>query len=251
MDRSRSFAAGFLFALLLALLQWAIPAFGVPAYMLPTPLHVLQRTLDPESRLLFHFGITVVEALMGFALGGVLGFLLALLFVHIPPLETALYPWVVLLQTIPLVVIAPLFVLWFGNGWFSRALMAALFALFPILVNTTRGLRAIEPATLDLLQAYGATPWQLLRFVRLPSCLPFLFAGLRVGATMAVIGAIVAEMTGSSQGLGYLVTVSSYHLETDLTFAAAFAAAILGMSLYLMLVWVERRLIFWQKESDI
>ncbi|GAB4210170.1 MAG: ABC transporter permease [Roseiflexaceae bacterium] len=240
-------AAATVFLLCLALLQWGVPALGIPFYILPTPTQVFMRAFDPEHRLAYHFGITTAEALGGFVAGSLCGFLLAVLFVHVRLIEDALYPWAVVSQTVPLVAIAPLLVLWFGNGMLSRAAISALFTFFPVLVNSARGLRLTDQATLDLLRSYGANRWQLFWTLRVPQCLPFLFTGLKIGATLAVIGAIVGEFAGAGAGLGYLITISTYYLETDLTFAAVGLASLLGVGLYLLLLGLEHWLVFWQR----
>lgn len=242
-------AATLVFLLVLALLQWGVPALGIPAYILPTPAQVLRRAVDPERRLAYHLGITALEGISGFVAGSLAGFLLAVLFVHAPPLEAALYPWAVISQTVPIVALAPLLVFWFGNGLLPRAAIAALFTFFPVLVNSTRGLRLDDQATLDLLQSYGANRRQLFWTLRVPQCLPFLFTGLKIGATLSIIGAIVGEFAGAAAGLGYLITVSTYYLETDLTFAAVSAASLLGIGLYVILLGLERSLVFWQRPS--
>lgn len=242
-------AAALVFLLCLAALQWGVPALGIPAYILPTPSQVLSRALDPERQLAYHVGITALEGISGFVAGSLAGFLLAVLFVHARPLEAALYPWAVVSQTVPIVALAPLLVLWFGNGLLPRAAIAALFTFFPVLVNSTRGLRLSDQATLDLLHSYGANRRQLFWTLRVPQCLPFLFTGLKIGTTLSIIGAIVGEFAGAAAGLGYLITVSTYYLETDLTFAAVSAASLLGIGLYVILLALERWLVFWQRPS--
>ncbi len=233
----------------LAVLEWVIPVLGIPAYILPRPGQVVVRLFDPQANLLVHLGITALASVGGFVAGGVLGFGLAVLFVHVRPLEDAFYPWVVVVQTVPLVAIAPLLVLWFGTGIMSRIVMAALFTFFPVLVNTARGMRQAHPATLDLLQSYAISAWQRFWVLRLPNSLPFLFSGLKVGSTLAVAGTVVAEFEGAGQGLGFVITVSSYHLETDQTFAAVVLTALLGMSFYALLAALERWLVFWQETA--
>ena len=242
-------AAAAVFLLCLAFLQWGVPALGIPFYILPTPTQVLVRAFDPERQLSYHFGVTATEALGGFIAGSLFGFLLAVVFVHARLVEDALYPWAVVSQTVPLVAIAPLLVLWFGNGMLSRAAISALFTFFPVLVNCTRGLRLTDQATLDLLQSYGASRWQLFWTLRVPQSLPFLFTGLKIGATLAVIGAIVGEFAGAAAGLGYLTTISTYYLETDLTFAVVSVASLLGIGLYLALMGLEHWLVFWERPS--
>lgn len=243
-DRWSSIA---IFAVILAFLQWGVPALGVPSYILPTPLRVLARLADPQSDLLVHFGVTTLEGVGGFIIGSLAGFGLAVLFAHMPAVRHALYPWAVVSQTIPLVALAPLLVIWFGNGIWPRMAMSALFTFFPVLVNATQGLRLADRETLDLLHSYAITPWQLFWTMRLPNSLPYLFTGLKIGATLAMIGAIVGEFAGAARGLGFVITVSTYHMETDQTFAAILAASLPGVCLYMLLVGLERRLVFWHE----
>jgi ABC-type nitrate/sulfonate/bicarbonate transport system permease component len=233
--------------LVLALLEWGVPALGIPPFVLPPPSAIAAEMFDPASNLHYHFGVTALEAVSGLLIGSLLGFLVAVLFVHVPPIEDALYPWVIVLQTVPLVAIAPLLVIWFGNDMLSRAVMAAIFAFFPVLVNAVRGLRQADAATLELLQSYAATRWQLFWTLRLPNSLPFLFAGLKIAATLAVIGAIVGEFAGADRGLGFAITVSTYYMNTARTFAAVVYASLLSISMYLLLLLLERKLVFWQK----
>lgn len=246
----RYVAAALVFLAVMICLQWGVPALGVPSFILPQPTAVLARMVDPESHLLVHFGITAIEGIGGFLLGGVIGFVMAMIFVHVRPVEMALYPWVVVLQTVPLVAIAPLLVIWFGNGIFTRIIMAALFAFFPVLVNVMRGMRQCDRATFDLLQSYAISRWHLFLALRLPNSLPFLFTGLKIGSTLAIIGAIVGEFAGAGAGLGFAINVSTYYLKTDQTFAAIGMAAILGIALYWLVALLERRIIFWQEPLE-
>lgn len=244
----RSFQVLLLFLAILAFFEWGVPALGVPQYVLPTPTRVVARLFNPTSDLAFHAGITALEGIGGFVVGGLLGFGLAVLFVHVPTLEDALYPWAVVSQTIPLVALAPLLVIWFGNGMLPRLGMSALFTFFPVLVNATQGLKVTDREMLDLLHSYAITPWQLFWKLRLPNSLPYLFTGLKIGSTLAIIGAIVGEFAGAAQGLGFVITVSTYHMETDQTFAAIAVASVIGIGLYLALAFLEKRVVFWQEK---
>ncbi|NJL33006.1 MAG: ABC transporter permease [Chloroflexaceae bacterium] len=221
----RYMSAFLVFLATLAFLQWGVPALDIPPFILPTPTAVLAAGFDPESTLAYHFGITALEAIGGLLIGSVLAFLMAVLFVHVPPLEDALYPWAIVLQTIPLVAIAPMLIIWFGNGMLARMVMSAIFAFFPMLVNSVRGLRQADRATLELLQSYAVSPWQLFWTLRMPNSLPFVFTGLKIASTLAVIGAIVGEFAGANKGLGFAITISTYYLRTDRTFAAIGCAA--------------------------
>ncbi|NJP04411.1 MAG: ABC transporter permease [Chloroflexaceae bacterium] len=240
-----------LFLLLLISLQWLIPALGIPFYILPTPSSVFERLLNPDLQesMLPHAGSTALAGMGGFLIGSTVGFGLALIFVHVPLIEQTFSPWVVALQTVPLVAIAPLLLLWFGNGLLTRMIMAALFTVFPVLVNAVRGLRQANPATQDLLQSYAISNWQRFWVLRLPNSLPYLFTGLKIGSTLAILGAIVAEFEGADQGLGFVITISTYYLDTPRTFAAITLASLLSLSLYLLLTGLERWIIFWPEPA--
>jgi ABC-type nitrate/sulfonate/bicarbonate transport system permease component len=237
-----------LFLAMLGALQLALPALGVPPYLLPTPARVLARLLDPRGGLLDHLAATAAAGTGGLIIGAGAGVALAALFVVARPVERAFYPWVIVSQTLPAAALAPLLTIWLGNGLAPRVAMAALFAFFPVLVNTAQGLRRISAEQLDLLRAWGATPAQVFRLLRAPACLPSLFAGLKIASTLAVVGAVVGELSGSSSGLGYVISIATYHLQTDRVFAAITLAAGLSLSLYVAIVAAERRLVFWQHD---
>jgi ABC-type nitrate/sulfonate/bicarbonate transport system permease component len=238
-------AAAALMALVLLGLEWALPALGVPAFLVPPPSRVLARLLEPGTTLYGHALATASAAMLGLGGGALFGIALATLFVHVRALERVLYPWVLVSQAIPAAALAPMLTIWFGNGLAPRAATAALFAFFPVLVATVGGLRRLAPEHLVQLRAWGATPWQTLRFLRWPSALPMVFSGLKVAAALAVVGAIVGELAGASRGLGYIVTVSVYRLQTDRVFAAIVLAAALSLSLHVLITLMERRVVFW------
>ncbi|WP_238613374.1 ABC transporter permease [Candidatus Oscillochloris fontis] len=246
---ARYLPALFLFLVLLVLLQVGLPALGVPHYLLPTPSRVWARLTEPGSGLAAHLWATAQAGVGGLLLGSVGGVALAILFVAIRPLERAFYPWVLVSQTLPSAALAPLLVIWLGNGLAPRLAMAALFAFFPVLVNTTQGLRQITPEQRDLLRAWGASSVQTFRLLRIPAALPALFAGLRIAATLAVVGAIVGELAGSSEGLGYVISIATYHLQTDRVFAAVVLASGLSLLLSVLLHIAERQIVFWHTEG--
>ncbi len=237
-----------LFVALLGALQLALPALGVPPYLLPTPARVLARLLDPSSGLFGHLAVTAAAGISGLIIGATAGVALATLFVAVRPVERALYPWVIISQTLPAAALAPLLTIWLGNGVAPRIAMAALFAFFPVLVNTAQGLRRISAEQLDLLRAWGASPAQIFRLLRVPACLPTLFASLKIASTLAVVGTIVSELAGSSNGLGYVISIATYHLRTDQVFAAITLASSLSLVLYVGIVAAERQVVFWQHD---
>lgn len=238
-------------AALLAGAEWLLPALGVPAYLLPPPSRVLAHLLDPASALLPHLAATAAAALIGLSAGVLIGGSLAITFAQARPLEDALYPWVLVSQALPAAALAPLLTIWLGNGLAPRAAMAALFALFPVLVSFSQGLRRVAPEQLALLRAWSATPWQTLRYLRLPAALPALFSGLRVAAALAVAGAIVGELAGAGRGLGFVITVAAYRLQTDRLFAAVALAAALSLALSAAFSALERRIIFWAAGDEM
>ncbi|WP_041470406.1 ABC transporter permease [Chloroflexus aggregans] len=233
---------------LLAVLEWGLPAAGIPAYLLPPPSRVIIAALQPEVRLAYHTIATAGAALLGLAVGTLISFIVAVAFLFSRPLEDALYPWVLLGQSLPSVALAPLLTIWLGEGLAPRAAMAALFAGFPLLIATISGLRRPAPEQLAMMQAYGASQWQILRMLRLPAALPFIFSGLRVAGALAVIGALVSELAGAGRGLGYLITTSTYRLATDRAFAAVAAAAGLALALHGGFLWLERTIVYWERD---
>lgn len=233
---------------LLAALEWGLPAAGIPTYLLPPPSRVIAAAFQPEVRLLDHTLATAGAALLGLAIGGLIAISLAVTFLFLRPLEDALYPWVLLGQSLPSVALAPLLTIWLGDGLAPRAAMAALFASFPLLIATISGLRRPAPEQLAMMQAYGASQWQILRMLRLPAALPFIFSGLRVAGALAVIGALVSELSGAGRGLGYLITTSTYRLATDRAFAAVAAAAGLALALHCLFLLLERAIVYWERE---
>ncbi|MFQ3663737.1 MAG: ABC transporter permease subunit [Chloroflexaceae bacterium] len=246
---ARRYAAALtLMLIILIALEVGLRAFQVPAYLVPPPSRVLARLLAPGD-LLGHAGATATAASVGLVAGTLAGFGLAVAFVHLRLLEDALYPWVLVSQAVPAAALAPLLAIWLGDGLAPRAAMAALFAFFPILVATTRGLRDVSPEHLALMRAWGASPWQTFRHLRLPASLPALFSGLKIAAALAVVGAIVSELAGSGRGLGFVVSIAAYHLRTDRIFAAVIIAAAISLGLHGLLVLAERFIVFWRRQG--
>jgi len=163
-------------------------------------------------------------------------------------LERMLSPFLVSSQAIPVVAIAPLLVIWFGPGIFSKILICALIVFFPVLVNTVVGLRAVPESLKDVMKSMRATPVQILRYLEIPAALPIFLGGLRIGATLSVIGAVVGEFVGANHGLGFLINVARGQYDTALVFSAVFTLVILALSLYGMVVLLETIFLKWQKK---
>jgi NitT/TauT family transport system permease protein len=227
-----------LVALVVLLVAWESIARGlsIPAYLLPPPSAIAIAASRELPDLTSAAVVTGRAALYGFLLSAVLGALSAVVLSTSRTLERALYPYTVFLQTVPIVAIAPLLVLWFGAGLKAVAVSAFIVSVFPVIANTLAGIRGVEPALRDLFRLYGASRLDTLLKLELPSALPSLVTGLRVAAGLAVIGAIVGEfVAGFSEGgagLGILVLSSYRQLRTDLLFAAVLFASGLGLLLF-------------------
>jgi NitT/TauT family transport system permease protein len=226
------------------LLAWQalVVGLGIPEYLLPTPL-VIVTTI--ERSLLVEISYTAGEALCGFVIASALAFVGAVLFVRFRTIEQGLFPLAITLKTTPIVAIAPLLVLWLGTGWWSKVAAAVLISFFPVLVNTVKGLKAPEADFQDLFRTMRADPAQIFRKLRVPYCLPYFFSALKISSSLAIVGAIVGEFVGAEHGLGYLIVISSAHLETPTVFQAIGAAATIGIAMFYILEFIERRVVFW------
>jgi len=234
-------------------LGWDLAArFGeLPAFILPSPASVWTRFLRSlvDGLLLTHSLITLLEVLVGLLAGVFFATLIGYLVAKSRLLENLLSPYLVASQAVPLVAIAPLLIIWFGPGMFSKFLICALIVFFPVLVNTVVGVRAVPPALHDLMRSLRATRGQILLKLEIPAALPVFLGGLRIGATLSVIGAVVGELVGSDSGLGYLVNVGRGQYDTALVFVAIFTLIFLALALYGLVAWAEKKLLIWQENS--
>jgi NitT/TauT family transport system permease protein len=241
-------------SLLILLLVWQLVVWfgGFPAFILPSPVQVWARFIQAvkSGTLLNNTLVTLSEVLAGLALGvsvaSVLGYLLA----RSLHLERLLSPYIVASQSIPVVAIAPLLVFWFGPGIFSKILICALIVFFPVLVNTVVGVRSVPEDLRDLMRSLRATRWQTLKNLELPAALPVFLGGLRIGATLSVIGAVVGEFVGAKSGLGFLVNVGRGVYDTALVFVAVFTLIAMALILYGIVSLIEKRLLKWQQQPE-
>ncbi len=238
-------------SLLAGLLAWE--AFArlnrYPAFILPLPGQVWARLLTAlgDGSLTRHSLITLSEVLAGLALGFVLASSIGYAVAKSPALEKALTPYLVASQAVPIVAIAPLLIIWFGAGQTSKVLICALITFFPILVNTILGVRSVEPDLRDLMRSLKATPWQTFIKLELPAALPVLLSGLKVGATLAVIGAVVGEFAGADRGLGFLINIGRNQYDTALVFVGVAALVGMALMLYGSVALLERLLLKWKR----
>jgi NitT/TauT family transport system permease protein len=234
-----------------ALVGWHMVASlgGYMAYLLPGPAQVWSRFLSAllDGRLLYHTAITLGEVLAGLALGVMAASTLGYILAKSQSIERFLSPYIVASQSIPIVAIAPLLVIWFGPGLSSKVLICALIVFFPVLINTIVGLRSVPDELRDLMRSLRATTWQTFKHLEVPAALPVFLGGLRIGATLAVIGAVVGELVGADRGLGFLISVGRGQYDTALVFVAVFALVGMAMALYGVVVLIEARLLSWQQ----
>jgi len=191
------------------------------------------------------------EIIGGYVLGAALGIGLGIAISQYPLLDDVLYPYIVALNSVPKVAVSPLIVLWFGLGFQSKIVIAALVAFFPLLVNVSLGLRSADPEQIDLMRSLTASRWQVFTMVQLPSALPSIFAGLEVAIVLSVVGAIVGEFVGAKEGLGYFIQLSNALVDTAGMFAAFILLALMGWLLNQVVKLVARKVAFWQRSTVI
>ena len=238
--------AALLFLLVLVAWQLAVVLLDVPAYMIPSPTEIAGELVIEGPDLVNDLGWTMLEAVLGFLVGSSIAIITAVAFVHVPIVERAAFPWAIVLQTLPIIAIAPLLSIWFGFGLVPKVVIAAIICFFPVLVNTTRGLRSVSAEAFELMSVLSASKRQILWRLRVPSSLPYVFAGLRIAATLSVIGAIVAEFSGGSdRGIGFVIVQAAYRLDTRLMFAAIVLSCLGGILFFGFISWLERRSLRW------
>ena len=221
-----------LFAVLLGAWQMAGPVFGIRAYLLPGPLSVAQAAIDPAIPWPLHVWITTVEIVGGFVLAGAGGVALGVAIAWSPVTARALVPFLVFVNTLPKVAVAPLFLLWLGYGVVPNILIAALIGFFPVVINTAVGLTQVDEELLDLGRVFGAPTWKVFVTIRLPNALPYILSALKITATAAVVGAVVGEFVASQSGLGNVIVNAQTNLNTPVAFAALVWISVVGLALY-------------------
>jgi ABC-type nitrate/sulfonate/bicarbonate transport system permease component len=217
--------------------------------LLPSPWEVANSVVDNAALFARNAVVTLTEILLGFTLGAVAGIGLAVLLTYSLLAERAVYPWLVASQMVPIVAVAPILVVWFGFTIVPKVIVVALVCFFPIVVNTIDGLKAVDPEMVRLMRTLGMSRPRIMRSVRVPSALPYLFSGLKVAMALSVIGAVFGEWVGASEGLGYLMLALNNQLATVDLFAAVLVLSIMGIVLFFLVGLVERLVIPWHHES--
>jgi NitT/TauT family transport system permease protein len=228
-----------------ALVAWQ----DYPPFILPSPVLVWQKflTMTADGSLWLHIGVTLVEIALGLLIGLSAAFGLGYLLGKHHTLERIASPYIVASQSIPIVAIAPLVVIWMGSGLASKVAVTALITFFPALIATIVGIRSVDPDLHDLMRSLRASRWQLFWKLELPAALPMIFGGLKLSATLAVVGAVVGEFMGANAGLGYLVNLGRGLLDTPMMFVAILLLVVIAQTLHFAVAALEARLLRWQK----
>jgi NitT/TauT family transport system permease protein len=238
------------FVALIGLWWAAVDVLKVPAYLLPPPQDVLPRIFSSRLSLWNHSLVTLQEIILGFGLSVVTAIPMGLLIALSPAAKRMLYPFLMFIQLVPKIAIAPLFVVWVGFGMTSKVLLTLLLTFFPLLLASIAGFQILDQRLLYLTRSLGATFWQTFRYLRFPAALPVIFGGLKTSATIAATAAIVAEFVGANKGLGYLLLQATGTLDTTYVFAILFLLTIIGLALNSIVELVEYFMAPWRRAHD-
>jgi NitT/TauT family transport system permease protein len=238
------------FAALLALWQLAVSGLGIREYLLPGPLAVWRALSFSEIPWLTHLTITSLEIVGAFALAGGAGVALGVAIAWSPLLARALVPFLVFVNTLPKVAVAPLFLLWLGYGILPNMLIGALIGFFPVVINTAVGLTQVDDDMLDLGRVFNAPKWKVFAKIRIPNAFPYILSALKVTATAAVVGAVVGEFVASQKGLGYVIVTTQASMNTPVAFGALVWISVVGLALYGAVVLAARVIAPWAEVTD-
>lgn len=227
---------------------WELSVFilKTPVYILPAPSRVVQTLFSNVDTFSQATMLTLAEAMIGLLIGAIAGILLATILTLLPGIEDGVMTLAILIKSTPMVAIAPLLTLWLGFGILPKIIITALMSFFPVLINVLSGMQRVDSALMDLFKSWNASRWELFRFLRAPSAIPYLFTALKITGPLSLIGAVVAEWTGASGGLGRTMWLAYTNLNLPFLFAAIFILAAAGMVLYRFITWAEKKAVFWQ-----
>jgi NitT/TauT family transport system permease protein len=243
--RRGSAASVALLIIFLAAWEWGPSLLGIPPFIVPPASMVYQEFIRMLSvnHLMFHTGVTAIEVLAGFALGSLLGAVFGYVLGISPVAEFALSPYILALQIAPKVAFAPLFILWMGFTIYPKILVAILIVFFPVMVNVLTAIRGIDPDLINLARSFTATRSQVFWKVEFPSSMPPMFASLRIGATLAVVGVVVGELVGGNAGLGYLLSFGEGQANTPMVFVCILMLTLIGGIAYIGVIAIEQRVL--------
>ena len=230
--------------------SWSIKTFSIPAYLLPGPAAVFGRVVSDAGMLWHHSMVTLTEIVLGFGLTVLGAIPLGLLIALSPLAKQVLYPPIMLLQLVPKIAVAPLFLVWLGFGIESKVVLTVLMTFFPLLLASISGFQILDTRFLYLTKSMGATTWQTFRYLRVPAALPVIFAGIKTSATIAATAAIVAEFVGANEGLGYVLLKGTSTMDIELTFAVLVVLTIIGIVINYAVEFSEWLMTPWQRDGQ-
>lgn len=245
LKRRGAIASVMLFVVFLAAWQWGPGLLGIPSFIVPPLSTVANEAVRMwhVNGLLYHTGITSAEVIIGFILGSLLGAFFGYVLGMSPTAEVALSPYILALQIAPKVAFAPLFILWMGFTIYPKILVAILIVFFPVMVNVLTAIRTVDPDMINLARAFKASRVQIFWKIEFPASLPPLFAGLRIGSTLAVVGVVVGELVGGNIGLGYLLSFGEGQANTPMVFVTILMLTLVGCVAYLLVILTEQRVL--------
>lgn len=236
--------------LILAAWEVAVRWLKIRSILLPAPSEIAETMVRQWSLIASHLWPSLYLTVCGFALSVIGGVLVAILITYSSILRKGFYPVIVVSQVIPKIAIAPLFIVWFGTGTVSSLLLAVLIAFFPMTINATMGFQSIDDDIHRMARTFMASRWQVFWKIRMPNALPYIFGGMKISITLAIIGVIVSEFVASQEGIGYLIKLAGGLLDTPLMMAAITALSLSGLALYGLIALAEHRAVYWQEPSD-
>ncbi len=238
------------FVAIVALWEGLIAAFKIPVYVLPSPASIWLAIGNNPGSLFSHAGITLFEAIAGFVIGSLMGALLGTVFAYSKIVARGLLPYVIAANTIPVVAVAPIIIIWFGHGLGSKVAVTAFLSFFPLALNMMKGLQSYDRTIMDVFHIAAATGPQRFFKMRLPSALPYVFVGLKLNVTFSVIGAIVAEFVQADKGLGFVIMTSYRTLAMPRLWAAMLMSALIGIAFFALIALLERILVPWHSSAQ-
>jgi NitT/TauT family transport system permease protein len=236
---------------LLVLWEAAVRGLHIRSIILPPPSEIFLTMVQRRDLLLTHLWPSLYLTIVGFCLSVVGGIAVAILVTYSTIMRKGFYPIIIVSQVIPKISIAPLFIVWFGTGTVSELLLAFLITFFPMTINSALGFQSIDEDIRLMARTFMGSDWQIFWKIRMPNALPYIFSGMKISITLAIIGVIVSEFVASQEGIGYLIKLAGGLLDTPLMMAAITVLSISGLALYGLIAFAERRAVYWQASSDI
>ncbi len=236
---------------LVAAWEAAVRGFGVRSIILPPPSEIIETLIERHELLLANLWPSLYLTIVGFALSVVGGILVAVLMTYSSFLRRGFYPLIIVSQVVPKISIAPLFIVWFGSGTMPSLLLAFLISFFPMTINSALGFQSIDEDIHLMARSFMGSAWQIFWKIRMPHALPYIFSGMKISITLAIIGVIVSEFVASQAGIGYVIKLAGGLLDTPLMMAAITLLSIAGLVLYGLIALAEQRSVYWQSSTDI